>query len=39
MKKALNTTGLFLVNSFLTLLGTSTFGAICFTFYTVIVNG
>ena len=26
-------------NTFITLIGTGTFGAICFTFYTVIVNG
>ena len=28
-----------ITNTFLTIIGTGTFGAICFTFYTVIVNG
>ena len=35
MKKALNTTGLVLFNSLLAAIGTGTFGAICFAFYTV----
>ena len=35
MRKALNTTGSVLFTSLLTVLGTGTFGAICFAFYTV----
>ena len=39
MKKALNKTAFVVTQTFITLLGTSTFCAICYTFYTVIVNG